>query len=211
MKRLLGSIGMVLLGTGCSGAPGIGGSGGAGGTGGTGLDAGVLPGLCANDAQCPAGETCELPPNFHCPAGALCAPVGICRKPVDAGLPGICVSDEGGHCGGFVVNPCICAPGLLCVLSSTPDVGGTCKRPVKPDAGVCVQNVLCIQGSAWDPTLCRCVPQNDGGPQCTTAADCHGILPQICMQCPQPAGGTATAACAHWVCRAGQCVTAICE
>lgn len=136
-----------------------------------------------------------------------------------------CVSGPGGACGGNILGACTCAAGLTCVGSGgapVGDVGGTCQP------GACVDTVLCVQGTHWDATACRCVPDrcldtmacmlgthwdatacrcvpNRPG-ACTTAADCRGILPTYCMQCPS--GATA---CAHWACVAGQCKTAVCE
>ena len=87
-------------------------------------------------------------------------------------VPDACVSQEGGPCGGFVAHPCTCAPGLECVSSGIPDVGGTCKA--------------------------------SGG--CATASDCKGPLPQLCEKCQD-----GTSVCAHWICAAGRCETALCQ
>jgi hypothetical protein len=103
-----------------------------------------------------------------------------------------------------------CVQNVLCIRGSAWDPA-LCRCVPQADAGTCVQNVLCIQGSAWDPTLCRCVPQADAGSGCTTASDCHGILPQICEVCPAQNGGASTTACAHFACENGECVTRICE
>lgn len=43
-----------------------------------------------------------------------------------------------------------------------------------------------------------------GGPDCTSAADCKGVLPGICQVCTD--GQTA---CAHFACVAGRCETQI--
>jgi hypothetical protein len=121
---------------------------------------------------------------------------------------GGCVSGAGGHCGGNTAHPCTCAPALVCTPGDGGppfgDVGGTC-APVRDAA--CVDNVLCIRGSAWDPVLCKCVVLPDAGPACAQPGDCHGLLPQLCMLCD---GGPASS-CAHWVCRNGACETAICD
>jgi hypothetical protein len=120
---------------------------------------------------------------------------------------GACVSSQGGSCGGNTVNPCSCAPGLVCTPgdSGLPfgDVGGTCE-PARDAA--CIDNVLCIQGDHWDPVLCRCVPNTAAAGGCQSAQDCQGALPQICMVCAD--GGSA---CAHFACTGGQCQTVICE
>lgn len=205
MKHLSWIV-LVFSAVGCSSPPNPTGTGGTGGLP-PDMDGGVAK-LCSSDAQCPSGERCQLPTAFQCPPNAFCNPLGICVPATDAAAPsdgGQCVAHEGEHCGGFIQNPCICAPGLQCVLSSIPDVGGTCK-PL-----TCVQNALCIQGSSWDPKLCRCVPNADAGaPECTTASDCQGVLPQLCMQCPATDATQPVTACAHWECIGGKCVTKIC-
>jgi hypothetical protein len=42
-------------------------------------------------------------------------------------VPDVCVSSEGGPCGGFTQNPCQCSAGLECVPNRIPDVPGTCE------------------------------------------------------------------------------------
>ncbi|KAJ3057479.1 hypothetical protein HDU99_007251 [Rhizoclosmatium hyalinum] len=45
------------------------------------------------------------------------------------------VSGVNGSCGGFVLNPNVCATGLVCVRrTNLPDVGGTCQYPTTVDA-----------------------------------------------------------------------------
>ncbi|KAJ3294321.1 hypothetical protein HDU79_011194 [Rhizoclosmatium sp. JEL0117] len=45
------------------------------------------------------------------------------------------VSGVNGSCGGFVLNPNVCATGLVCVRrTNLPDVGGTCQYPTTADA-----------------------------------------------------------------------------
>ncbi len=43
-----------------------------------------------------------------------------------------------------------------------------------------------------------------GGPECTSAADCKGVLPGICQVCSD-----GQSVCAHFVCVAGTCQTEI--
>ncbi len=156
-----------------------------------------------------------------------------CGGPESAANPGsstadaaACVSGPGGACGGNILGACTCAAGLTCTGSGglpVGDVGGTCQPGACVDNVLCIQgthwdstacrcvpdrtcvdNVLCVRGSHWDPAACRCVPNRPGA--CTTAADCSGILPTLCMQC---AGGTT--GCAHWACVSGRCETAYCQ
>ena len=73
-------------------------------------------------------------------------------------------------------------------------------------ANACVETVHCILGDHWDSTQCKCVPTPPPPPECATATDCHGLLPNLCQFCP--GGGIK---CAHWDCDASQCVSAICD
>src|SRR5207249_5615978 len=41
---------------------------------------------------------------------------------------------------------------------------------------------------------------------CTTASDCHALLPKICMRCDDGLGR-----CAHWACEEGTCAIRMCE
>jgi hypothetical protein len=137
-------------------------------------------------------------------------------------VPDACVSSEDGPCGGFTTHPCTCAPGLVCVPNRIPDVPGTCEQPRccpatwnmyrcnEENGGTafachnpllgCASSLTCGQGCDFEVTG-QC-----SGPSCVTAADCTGVLPQLCMVCSD--GG---AACAHWACVAGQCQVAYCQ
>src|SRR2546429_4203814 len=42
---------------------------------------------------------------------------------------GSAISGVGGHCGGFISHPPICAPPLVCKPNPIPDTGGVCERP----------------------------------------------------------------------------------
>ena len=95
----------------------------------------------------------------------------------------------------------ICPNGTPPVVSCQPDPAGACHWKVEP-CPICVQTVLCIQGSHFDPVLCKCVP----GDACTTAADCQGALAQFCEICAD--GSTA---CNHWTCVNRVCQPATCQ
>ena len=74
--------------------------------------------LCARPCGADASGVC----GGTCPAGATCDPL-----PNAAGGCG-CVSGVGGPCGGFIVDPPVCAAGLVC-QQSNPDVTGVCVVP----------------------------------------------------------------------------------
>jgi hypothetical protein len=167
---------------------------------------------CASSLTCGGG--CDFEVVGRCPVcDPLVCPTGqtfdrtLCRcvpSPVDAGTVQACTNDAQ------------CPPDQQCVLSKIPHCPpnalcrplGTCQP--KADAGRCIQNVLCIQGTQWDPALCRCVPvpKSGSGQACTAASDCTGLLPDICGQCPAGSGGNG---CAHWVCTSGTCGIALCD
>jgi hypothetical protein len=105
-------------------------------------------------------------------------------------VPDQCVSGPGGPCGGFTTHPCVCRAGTKCVLNHIPDIPGRC--------AVC-DPIKCGPGTHWDTTSCQCVSG------CRTAADCRGLLPQLCKQCADGSFG-----CAHHACVAGQCEVAYC-
>jgi hypothetical protein len=67
---------------------------------------------------------------------------------------GTCVSGEDGPCGGFIINPCVCGPGLVCVPNHIPDLPGSCQP-----------KTCCPVG--WDMRTCT---DEDGGAQVFT---CH--------------------------------------
>jgi hypothetical protein len=112
-------------------------------------------------------------------------------------VPTGCVSSAGGPCGGFTRHPCQCAPELVCVHRHfLPDFPGRCEARRHP---VC-DPIPCPSGEMFDSTACKCV-----APECETADDCTGALPQFCQVC---ADGNAV--CAHWSCQSGQCSVAAC-
>jgi hypothetical protein len=94
-------------------------------------------GICVNNGACIQGTqwdpsvcTCVPEPTD---AGA-CVQTQLCSQDTHwdkikcACVAGACISQEGEHCGGFVVSPCTCATGLVCKLSNIPDIGGTCVK-----------------------------------------------------------------------------------
>lgn len=108
------------------------------------------PALCVREArgQCTwgfpacgdAGQPCPTVDCLVlCPAGVLtdsngcatcqCAPADAGGTGADAG--GVCVSQQGGRCGGNTAHPCTCASGLVCTPGDGGlpfgDVGGTCE------------------------------------------------------------------------------------
>jgi hypothetical protein len=60
-------------------------------------------------------------------------------------------SDVGGPCGGFTSNPKRCLPGLVCAMSTIPDVPGTCERAdgaaCQPNGGGCIANGDCCSNN----------------------------------------------------------------
>ncbi|HMA92697.1 MAG TPA: hypothetical protein VKP30_08425, partial [Polyangiaceae bacterium] len=162
--------------------------------GGTGL-------ACHNPAMgCPSSETCGggcdpvVSGRCECIQNVLC----IKSSHFDRALCK-CVPDD--------ATP-TCVQNVLCIRGSHFDQT-QCKCVPDDATPTCVQNVLCIRGSHFDQTQCKCVPDEAGDAgvaACNTAADCKGLLPSICEQCPN--GNTA---CAHFACTAGACSVAICD
>jgi hypothetical protein len=113
----------------------------------------------------------------------------------DASADGPCIAREGESCGGFVINPCRCADGLICQTGSIPDAPGRC---VKPDAnpphscvpqcnrcvsGICCGAICCNQGEWCDTSgivaTCKC----GNGAACVSPATCHPFGPSTPFQC----------------------------
>jgi len=136
-------------------------------------------------------------------AGLACCPTGFllygCKEP-DGGAGFAC------H------NPALgCASALTCGQGCDPQVSGQCgpdrdagARP--PLDAACVDNVLCILGDHFDPTLCKCVPDSPPPASCNKASDCTGALPALCEKCANGSTG-----CAHFTCVASQCQVAYCS
>lgn len=56
------------------------------------------------------------------------------------------------------------------------------------------------------PAPAPAAKQSPQKPECTVAADCHGMLPHLCRVCPGDAGTV----CAHFACVQDACVTQVC-
>jgi hypothetical protein len=83
-------------------------------------------GTAASDARDGCVDT------IYCAGNTRWDPQLCTCVPLDAGTftdGGVCVSTQGGQCGGNIVNPCVCAAGLRCVNDAAVvgDVGGTCQ------------------------------------------------------------------------------------
>jgi hypothetical protein len=128
----------------------------------------------------------------------------------------------GESCGGFVANPRHCAPGLTCQGNRIPDLPGTCvvdaaSNPCEAAGGSCVALYpgACNTGNIGDARKYSCgaglgieccLPPPASQPECVTANDCPGFLPQFCKVCSD-----GTSQCAHWTCDAGKCAVATCQ
>lgn len=148
---------------------------------------------CASSLTCGQGCDPEVAGRCECVENVLCVKGShfdhnLCKCIPDATL------DAG-----------TCVQNVLCVTGDHFDrTLCKCVPDAAADAGTCVQNVLCVVGDHFDRTLCKCVP-NSGGSSCVSAADCKGVLPALCQQCP--GGGTA---CAHFACVSGACEVVTC-
>ncbi|KAJ3230949.1 hypothetical protein HDU81_004138 [Chytriomyces hyalinus] len=72
------------------------------------------------------------------------------------------ISPLGGNCGGFMANSPKCDDGLVCVYSHTPDLPGTCQRPIYHQLGescggtsfnppICVTGLVCVTDEGEGP------------------------------------------------------------
>jgi hypothetical protein len=176
---------------GASGSGGVSGSGGASGTGGgSGGTGGVMCGpTCA--IYCPYGNivddkgcpTCGCKPAPVCPALG-CAP--MCPNGVLKDANGCdtcqCAPPPGDACTPKECGPAPGAPNYLCPDGKTV-AGPACRRTSGTCGWVfvmcpaqCVQTVLCIRGSHWDPSACKCVPEPpDGGTSVGCACSDGGV------------------------------------
>jgi hypothetical protein len=207
--------------------------------------AGVGSVFCINGGHWDPQQCRCVPPDAGCVDNILCIlgthwDASLCKCVPDAKPAAACVSQEDGPCGGFIINPCTCAPGLTCVPNKIADLPGTC-QPAR----------CCPAG--WDMYACR---EEDG----TSGLNCHdpqlacassltcgaGCDFEVTGRCPVcdpivcPAGETfdrvqckcvpgcntaadctgplpnvcevcdAGSGCAHWTCVAHQCETAFC-
>jgi hypothetical protein len=197
-----GSGGGVFGSSGATGtSPGAGGSdtagmGGSAGTAGA-SSTGGTGGTAGSGASGAAGSTAAGGAGSGGSAGATGGQSGA--NTGAGGSGGACISAEGGPCGGFIVNPCRCADGLVCRLNTNPDVGGVC---VKADAGAqdaglrtcvaacdrCTRGVCCGASACCGPgewcdessglPTCKCGEQ----PACALPNTCHPLGPS------QPSG-----------------------
>jgi hypothetical protein len=94
-------------------------------------------------------------------------------------------------------------------LCAPPD--GGCTPPEQWNQQMCrCQPVVCDPhscptGQHFDTTECKCTPNEGVGAPCDEAADCWGVLNDLCMVCP-----SGVAKCEHWVCKQNKCETTIC-
>ncbi len=160
---------------------------------------------CAQGAACTGNSSCgSASPNGGCSSSCACDATGhlqcttSCPPAVDAGcvqnvlciqgdhwdrsqcrcVPDACVSQAGGPCGGFITNPCQCAPGLVCALSGIPDVGGTCQAQSCCPVGWALYSCTDVDGgsgqSCHNPAL-----------QCASSSTCGGGCDrQVTGRCP---------------------------
>jgi hypothetical protein len=134
-------------------------------------------------------------------------------------VPNACISTQGGPCGGFVANPCTCAPGLTCVSSNVPDVAGTCE----PQPGCCPSGwnlYSCVDASGQAGLNCHnpalgCPSSTVCGGGCDSQV--NGTCP-VCDPIPCPSGETfdsTLCACVQGACKtAADCqgaLPALCE
>jgi hypothetical protein len=102
----------------------------------------------------------------------------------DASTDGPCISQEGERCGGFVINPCRCADGLVCRTNAVPDAPGIC---VKPDAGQrsCLPMCnLCVSGICCGTNCCErgeWCDMSSGIPTCKCGNQAACTKPDTCQ------------------------------
>lgn len=182
-------------------------------------DASTGPDATPADAASPPGDSGACVSGTGGPCGGFtqtpcsCAPGNTCEPNRIPDIPGTCVVVADAAC----VDNVLCIAGdhwdpVLCTCVPDSDASPATDAASPTDAGAasdaaCVDNVLCILGDHWDPALCKCVPTTRDAGECTTAADCHGALPQLCVASCDGGPGR----CAHFVCKNGACETAICD
>jgi hypothetical protein len=162
------------------------------------LSTAPAPAVCVSQEDGPCGGFTQNP--CVCATGLVCKPNPI------PDIPGTCepnrccpvgwdmykCNEENGTTGLNCHNPKLaCASSLVCGAGCDFEVTGRCP--------VC-DPLVCPAGEHWDSTQCKCVPG------CSTAADCSGPLPDLCMVCDGGGNG-----CAHWACVAGACQVAYCQ
>jgi hypothetical protein len=146
---------------------------------------GPCGGFTQNPCSCASGLRCV--PNRIPDIPGTCEPAACC--PV--GWTMYSCQEENGGTGFNCHNPAMgCASSLICGQGCDMEVTGACP--------VC-DPFVCPAGQVFNRTLCRCVG-------CNTAADCSGVLPQLCEVCAD-----GTTACAHFACVNNSCQVAICN
>jgi hypothetical protein len=170
---------------GSGGAIGGSGGGGTGGKGDAGTDAFQCGPVCkifcefgnVTDEHGCATCKCNPPPRDGGTDGFRCGPVCdiFCQYgnvTDDRGCPTCrCNPAPGASC-----DPAEChgprplAPNFICPDGKTVagpaclhTAGASCEWQIVSCPAQCIQNVLCIRGDHFDPTLCRCVPNSDAG------------------------------------------------
>jgi hypothetical protein len=191
----------------------------------------MCPMLACVGGYLPNPEPCGCPicaPNSD--AGVASPDAGLACCPIGFELYG-CKGQDGGA--GFAChNPALgCASSLTCGQGCDPQVSGRCQ---------CVQTGACIVGYHPDPTLCKCVPDQDAGavppvdaqPTCvdnvlciqgdhfdTTLCKCVPDTKPSCNKATDCTGALPAlcqlcanggTGCAHFTCVAGQCQVAYC-
>lgn len=151
---------------------------------------GPCGGNVKDPCTCASGLTCKSSSSL--PMGDV---GGTCQGPADDADAGMCVSNEGEHCGGNTRSPCTCATGLTCAAtpgSTLPfgDVGGTCQSATT--RATCSSDADCSLMADYC-TGCDCVALAKG----QSIAPCSG--PGVrCLADP--------CASKHAKCTSGHCV-----
>jgi hypothetical protein len=92
-------------------------------------------------------------------------------------------------------------------VSSSTEAVSICNCPLETGDASCTcaptadEHERCRHGERWDHGRCERRPK----PECVTAADCSGPLPQLCEVCADGGDG-----CAHFACVDGDCEIAFC-
>ena len=103
----------------------------------------------SNDASTDANN--DGPPKLDLSTPSPDAGLGCCP----AGFDLYACHEASGAAGFACHNPALgCASSLTCGQGCDPQVSGRCQ---------CVQTEVCIVGYHFDPTLCKCVPNEDAG------------------------------------------------
>jgi hypothetical protein len=171
-----------------AGTPSSGGTGGASG-----------PTAICNCPACPNGTSCSP---------CTCSSSGSATDGGTVPMDPCSTHADQTSCQGDGADQCTwIALGLSC------QAGATCPSGVcQQSGGGCIcECPACLAGQSCPPCSCSCgsagstcIPPLPPA-ACSTAADCHGALPALCMVCANGGNG-----CAHFVCDQGQCQVAYC-